>query len=69
MATEVAEIVDAHNELMDLMFKNGLNLSDGGKGVIAEVKRRGGRQKDAARVLGITPGAVYNHWHGETEDA
>ncbi len=69
LAEGVAEIVEAHNEIIDLLFKNGHNLSEGGKGLIAEIKRRGLKQKDAARILGITPAAVYNHWHGVADAA
>ena len=68
LASEVAKIVDAHNELVDLMFTNGVNLSKGGRGVIAELKRRGGKQKDASRILDIAPSAIGKHWHDDTED-
>ncbi len=49
------------------MFKNGLNLSEGGKGVIAQIKRRKLKQKDAARILGTAPSAIGKHWHDDEE--
>ena len=49
------------------MFKNGLNLPEGGKDVIAEIKRRKLKQRDAARILGTAPSANSNHWHDDEE--
>ncbi|MHC2086619.1 hypothetical protein [Methylobacterium sp. CM6244] len=60
---EVEGVEVAYNELRDLMFTNERNLSEGGKGLIKEIKRRSMRQKDAVRILGISPSAAYNHWH------
>lgn len=61
--TEVAELNQSYEELYGLMFTNDRNLSDAGRGVIAELKRRGMRQKDAVRILGISSAGAYNNWH------
>lgn len=58
----VAEAEQA-NELVELLYSTGGRLSEGGKGIIAEGKKRGYKQKKLADLLGITPAAVYNHWH------
>lgn len=60
-----AQAVDTNERyawLKSLMFTNAYNLSEGGRGLIAEAKRRNLKQSDIADLLGISPSAVNKHW-------
>ncbi|MCJ2097488.1 hypothetical protein [Methylobacterium sp. E-046] len=59
---EAKNLNDQYSEIHALMFTNDRNLSDAGRGLISELKRRGLRQKDAVRILGISATAAHNNW-------